>query len=427
MMILYDGHNFEDVDEPETIYSFDIETTSLFENPDTGEWEVFDYAKPPKYYEGCQKAGVPYIWMFGVNDKVYYGTDFSDVERILLTISGKCKKIVWVHNLGYEFQFMRDFLNKYTIESMIARSTRKPIAFYIEEMNIQFRCSYMLTNLSLEKAAERYTSVKKLVGGLDYNKARNPRTVAHMSQTELKYCEMDIVTLYNIICAFKKEYKRLSWIPYTQTGEIRKAFRKLVPFSYVLSIARRTPTDLIYLALQKAFQGGMTHGNCVYLGEIMENIASKDISSSYPRCFFFKMPMGKFREIIPESADDLNREKFAVLYHVEFRNIESKYLNKYILCSKIISGEGIKQDNGRLVKADRIEMYLTEVDYDIITKRAYSIESKKILHAWSALKAYLPVELIKFMLELYANKTTLKGVIGREDFYMKSKQMLNGL
>ena len=40
---------------------------------------------------------------------------------------------------------------------------------YLKMMKNIIRCSYMLTNLSLEKAAEKYTDVRKAVGDLNYN------------------------------------------------------------------------------------------------------------------------------------------------------------------------------------------------------------------------------------------------------------------
>lgn len=426
-MIKYDGSNFTDIDKPGTIYTLDIETTSLFKDPDTREWQVFDYSKPPEYYQGCLKVGIPYIWMIGVNDTVYYGTEFSDIELILLKIAGPKKKILWIHNSAWEFQFMRDFLEHYHIDRMIARSVRKPIAYTIRELNIQVRCTYMLTNLSLAKAAERYTDIRKKSGDLDYNIARHPGTVQYMSETELSYCEYDILTLYKIVLYFKRKYKQLSWIPYTQTGEVRKEFRKRVNFHYVCKIRKKVPSDQIYLILQKAFQGGMTHGNALYIGQIIEDVLSFDIASSYPTTFLFKFPVGKFRKILPETAVKMDPEKYAIIYHVKFHNVSPAKLNKYILNSKIISGSGIYADNGRLIEAKEIEMYLTEVDYNIITQEAYNMDKPEVLEAWYSIKGYLPKELIMFALELYNDKTRLKGVEGQEDFYMKQKQMLNSL
>lgn len=427
-MIKWDPNSFKDVNQKDTVYTLDIETTSLFKDSETGEWGVFDHSKPPEFYQGCEKAGVPYIWMFGINDTVYYGTNFSDIEKILIMIGNAGHtKYLWIHNSAFEFQFMRDFLDKYTIENLIARATRKPIAYTIAELDIQVRCSYMLTNLSLAKAAERYTDLRKRSGDLDYNKARSPRTVPYMTEEELAYCEYDILTLYHIVRYFLTQYGAFKRIPYTQTGEVRKAFRKTVSFGYIKTIARRTASDRLYCIQQKAFQGGMTHGNALYVNSLVHDVGSKDIASSYPTTFLFKMPMFKFRKIPTEKVWTANRDNWALLIRCRFYGIESRKLNKYILNSKIVSGSGVVADNGRLVKASVIEMYLTDVDFDIITQDAYKIDRVEILEAYTSMKAYLPRELITFALQLYNDKTRLKGVAGQEDFYMKQKQMLNSL
>ena len=150
----------------DNIYTFDIEVSSLFNIG--GKWQKFDYSI--KDYSNIDIASCVYICMFGVNDNVYYFRNFSFFENVLKHISDiETRKIIYVHNLGYEFQFLRMFLKNYTIENMLATAPHKPISFYIKELNIEFRCSYRLTNLSLTKSAENYTNVRKMVGDLDYN------------------------------------------------------------------------------------------------------------------------------------------------------------------------------------------------------------------------------------------------------------------
>lgn len=431
-MIEFSPDTFKDPGKSKTIYTLDIETTSLFRFPD-GEYLPFDYTNPPEFYQGITKIAIPYIWMFGVDDTVYYGREFQDLEQVFRLISDSDhEKIIWVHNLSFEFTFLQDIFEQYPVENMIARSVRKPIAFNVPAFNLQFRCTLMLTNLSLERAAERYTDVRKKRGDLDYNKCRTPRTP--LTDTELGYCEYDIITLFNIVRYFLKYYKRLSWIPYTQTGEVRKAFRKRVSYRYIVKMRKKVPSDILYLKLNKAFQGGMTHPNSLYTGRTMEGIPSYDIASSYPTIMMLPIfAQGEFRKITGDIADRLNRKNWCILYHVKLYGVEAAKLNKYILGSKIIkqADETAKgneyhkyYDNGRLVRADMIEMYLTEIDYDII-REAYHIKRIEILEAYAAVKGYLPKELIQFILELYNNKTKLKDVPGQEDFYMKQKQMLN--
>ena len=421
-MIRYDKDNFKA--KPGAIYTLDIETTSLFEMDD-GSYQVFDYSKKPSYYAGREKIAVPYIYMFGVNDTVYYGRDFRELREIFQAISGT-DEIVYIFNLSFEFQFMIDLLEDLHIERMIARSVRKPIAFTVSEWRIEFRCAYMLTGLTLERAAEQYTDVKKRAGDLDYNVARSPLT--DLTETELGYCEYDIICLYKIILFYKKRYKRLRWIPYTQTGEIRKEYKKRVKYSHRLWIAKHTPTDAMYIRLQKAFVGGYVHGNGLYIKQILPGILGYDIASSYPfQIFSNKYPMYKFRPCTPEAANQLDRDKWAILYHVRFHGIRGRKFNHFILNSKIISATGRYCDNGRLVEATSAEMICTEVDFDIITKSAYKIDRIEYIGVWISPKDYLPAELRRFVAELYRDKTTLKGIPEKVDIYHKQKVFCNGL
>ena len=134
MMTLFDN-NLEDeenqgfkpkrskrIDKPvsDTIYVFDIETTSLFDF--NGVYKTFDYSKDASFYDGIDKVSLCYIWMFGVNDKVYYGRELRDFEKVLLSISSPdCYKVIWCHNLSYEMCFLMNILEeKYTITDVCA-------------------------------------------------------------------------------------------------------------------------------------------------------------------------------------------------------------------------------------------------------------------------------------------------------------------
>ena len=135
-MELFTESSFEPIDG--AIYSLDIETTSLFEMED-GSYQCFDSSRPPAYYAGRDKIAIPYIWMFGVNDRVYYGRDFRQLSRVFELIKSDKMNYVFVHNLSFEFQFLRDLLEGKDIERMICLAVRHPIAFTVPEYNIQFR------------------------------------------------------------------------------------------------------------------------------------------------------------------------------------------------------------------------------------------------------------------------------------------------
>ena len=415
----------------DTIYTLDIETTSLFQYPDG--WGVFDYSIDADVYKDFNKAAVPYIWQAGIEAdgkcNVYYGREFKDIEHFFKTIADpEQRKIIWVFNLGYEMQFLRDIFQHYTITKMCCRQMRKPIRFILQELNLEFRCAYMLTGLSLEKAAEQYTTLEKLTGDLDYNQVRSPLT--KLSEDEKAYCEMDIRTLQAIIEHYRKDYGKLSAIPLTLTGEVRKELRDSVDMQYIYNIRKQVPQSAhIQALLMRAFMGGITHACYLYsgTGHVYKDICSWDMASAYPAVMLSeRYPSSRWIKITPEGANKADRKYWAALYHVTFTNIESKMFNNYILASKAVDGSGVQIDNGRLIRADHLRMVLTSVDFDIILQ-CYDIDSIEYHECYINRMDYLPIELRKYVIKLYKRKTELKGVKGAEDEYRRSKTRCNSL
>ena len=97
--------------------AFDIETTSFYIDNDTGA--VIDYKQKMKIkseidanYEP-EKAAIMYIWQFGINGRVIVGRTWNEFIEMLdfishfLHLNENKRLVVYVHNLGFEFQFMR--------------------------------------------------------------------------------------------------------------------------------------------------------------------------------------------------------------------------------------------------------------------------------------------------------------------------------
>lgn len=415
----------------DNIYTFDIETISLFKINNT--WQPFDYNKSSEFYSTIQKAAVPYIWQFGINDTVYYGREFSDFTDILYKLSDPAvMKFIYIHNAAYEMQFMIDLFqdNEWTITNMCARNIHQPIQYTIKELNITIRCSYMLTNLKLEQAAKKYTNVEKATGDLDYNIMHSPKST--LTEQELHYCEMDIITLYEIIKHFREEYKHIYSIPLTQTGEVRKAIRKNVDYWYYKKMWDLVPNEKMYCYLIKAFQGGITHANALYSNQTLHNVWSYDINSSYPYCLTaFKYPSEPFFQIKEKQIEKL-KETHAFLYHLKLTNVRSKLYNHFLSKSKVshfIKGDKGAVDNGRIVRCESCDLVCTEIDLEMI-KLSYECDIK-ILSVFASFKKYLDKRIIMFILNAYKDKTQLKNKAKEDDeinaYYMKQKQAVNSI
>lgn len=248
-----------------TIYTFDIESTSvvLHEN------KVYDQDFYEKLTEKEKKQayvyGYMYIWQFSINDIVYYGRTWDEFKMFFAKVfkDTNIHSIVYVHNLSMETQFLRNVLN---IEKVFARQKYKPIYFSVK--NIDFRCSYYLTQAKLEKLPKLYNlPVEKMTGDLDYKKIRHYKT--DLTPDELKYCENDCLILYELIKKFKAEYKKIKDIPLTKTGilrrKVKQEMRKSKSFRCKMrELVNKDPE--LFNVLVRAFSGGYTHANFILPG-----------------------------------------------------------------------------------------------------------------------------------------------------------------
>ena len=117
-----------------------------------------------------------YIWMIGFDNICYYGRTIQELQKFLNTInhylkSEEYKCICLIHFAPYEFAFLCNF---FKFENIFATDKNKPIKW--DWKQIEFRCSFVLSNMDLGTLAEKYCHTKKLKGDLDYNVVRYPQT-----------------------------------------------------------------------------------------------------------------------------------------------------------------------------------------------------------------------------------------------------------
>lgn len=394
--------------------AFDIETTSLTTND--------------------EKHAFMYIWMFGLCDTVYYGRTWDEFLWFMDEISSRLdtyqdkRLVVFVHNLSFEFQFLYKLFEWHQVFSM---KPHKPI-YAVTNTGIEFRCSYFLSGLKLEKVASNLTAHKleKQVGSLDYDKIRHHLTP--MSEEELKYCAYDILILLAYIDEQICEYENINYIPFTNTGRVRTFCRKQTLYknheSYSNLMKGLTLTEDDYTQLKRAFQGGFTHANAYYSGKTMYNMDSYDFASSYPYVMVSNLfPMSTPEEVEIESDDELYNylERYCCMFDARFTKIYSITTFEHPISeSKCWSRKNVMSDNGRVVEADSISITLTENDFFTI-EEFYEWETLSISNFKIMKKEYLPRSFILAILDLYGAKTMLKDVKGKEAEYMRSKNMIN--
>lgn len=393
------------------ILTFDIEVSSAWKTK-KGKMIGYKPGKSSEYWNSLDKYSLPYIWQFSFNEAVYYGREIESFKKVLVDLPDDVEFKIFVHNLAYEFHAA--LINLFTVEKVFARTPHAPMYVYFKEHpNIQFCCSYILTNMSLDTWGKQLGVLKK-TGDLNYYKLRTP--LSKLTKKELGYCEQDCLVVYAGIKDHieNQGYKDVFDIPLTSTGKVRRPFKKMVTndAKYMRDIKKLVPESVDeYERWRKIFAGGFTHCNRKYLDKVVEGpIYHVDIASSYPFILCaYKFPYSKWAylgQVMPDPSKFDNRAYICVL---RFKKLKCKTWNTYISTSKIVDGHKLIKDNGRLLYGEDVILYMTEFDYDIIM-RTYQPDPDEIepLGCWTCGKQYLPRCYIDFVLTQYGNKTSLK-------------------
>lgn len=377
---------------------------------------------------------IMYIWQMCIDDCVIVGRTWEDFDALLARIRGVMYKgqtlVIWVHNLSYEFQFLRG-IYRFAPEEVFCVKSRKILKCTMYDGMIEYRCSYLQTNMSLD-VFTRSMGVKhqKLSGAeYDYDKPRYPWTP--MTDAEIAYCYNDVAGLCEAIrVEMQRDGDTLYSIPLTSTGyarrDAKKAMSGLQHDDYKL-------TQEVYHALREAFRGGNTHANRFYTGWIITNVKSADRVSSYPDVLCnCQYPTGQWREDCLTNASDIDlyisRGK-ALLLRVAINGLRLRnpaWGCPYLTWDKGRHIRGEQVDNGRIIKADHYETTITDIDYKIMVAE-YVWDSLHVIDSWYNHYGYLPPRFTDCIRKYYTDKTELKNVAGQELYYGLSKAKLNSL
>lgn len=393
------------------------------------------------FYDGDEPRACMYVWQLclGDSEQIIVGRTWEEFTRIIRLIrkhfhtSSKRVLILWVHNLAYEFQFIRKLFKWQKVFSL---DKRVPL-YALTPYGIEFRCSYRLSGYSLETVAKNllHHDFKKLVGNLDYSKIRHSTTP--LTDAEMAYNIADV----QIVCAYIAERieidGNITKLPLTKTGYVRNAckvacygsdHKKPKYYKYRKFMSELTMSPDEYTLLRCAFMGGFTHANAFSVGKIIERVTSQDFISSYPFALFSeKYPMSKGELCYPDVEEVYkNLNVYAWILDIELYDVESKVIeDDFISYSRCVKCEGYTLNNGRVNKAKYIHIVVTSVDFQIIFKTYHFYGGVKIIRAYKYFLSYLPTDFINEMLTYYEYKTTLKGVTGKEVEYLHGKENLN--
>jgi len=335
---------------------------------------------------------------------------------------------IYIHNLSYDWIFLRKFFFREFGFPEHQLNTKPLYPITISFANgIILKDSLCLSQRSLEKWGEdMQVEHAKAVGKWDYDIIRDFDTWTP-TEDELIYATNDVLCGVECIDAMMKAiHKTITSMPFTMTGvprgESRNEGRKHNAHQWAVGILPKTYARQELDELE--FHGGFTHTNR-FIKDIVfpsdypcvgTNPECEDIASSYPfNCIANKMPCERFfpcpsKKITPEYIRR-NSEDYAFLIHlkafgVRLRN--PRFPMPSIAKSKCLSSVNIISDNGRVLNADYIEMWLNDVDFLLIYEH-YHFDRMILEDVECARKDYLPRWFTDYIYKLFEKKTRLKG------------------
>lgn len=390
-----------------------------------------------------------YIWGFKIDDYIVVGRYyqefiiFIDQLKKAFNLLGKDKIIFYVHNLSYDFQFTYQFLREYDKEHFKIFATDKRKLLYFDIEGFEFRCSYKLSNMSLDRWCSKENGVKykKLTGTMDYKQLIYPDD--NLKRNDFKYFIGDLISLADCIkCKLENDEKNLSNIPLTSTGYAREYTKEMTihDFRYRYYLSRMTLTPKVYNKCIQTKVGGDTHTNRFYQGQVIDSsvvgdFLSMDIKSSYPfSMLLFPVPVSNFLyygDIKSLKELDNVTHDYACLFYVYFEHIWIKPYNplSVISISKIIDSKSIDiVDNGRLIEGHGVILAVNEVRFKHIINN-YDYKGIKVWDMYIADKDLIPYNYRKCVFDLFKQKCDLEKYKGTNKvwIYEKFKNLLNSL
>lgn len=384
---------------------------------------------------------VMYVWQWAFGpDRVVIGRTWNDfitfAGHIRKALKKKERLFILVHNLSFEFSFLKG-IYPFNVDEVFCMDRRK-VAKCTMWGFLEFRCSYIHSNMSLDK----YTKAMKVdhakLHNFDYDKVRWWFTP--LDNDELDYITNDVVGLVEAATyEMQRDGDNFYTFPLTSTGYVRRDVKEAMRHVNYRSIKNQLPDIELYTMLREEFRGGNTHANRYYVDVTLQNIVghSADRCSAYPEeicnCMY---PVSPFTFVKPEDTtweklQDLMLVKGkAILARVKIYDISLQdqywgcpYLAKS-KCRNIINGVF---DNGRILSADYVETTVNDIDIGIIAQE-YNCAIEPITLAY-ARYGHLPSALVDVVLKYFRLKNQLKGLTDEDSqyYYMKSKNKLNSI
>lgn len=371
------------------------------------------------------------------------------VERYALNPKKRVVNII--HNASFDLSYLIGFFQEFLpMENAGGVFIEKNKIVSYQQWAFEWRCTYLLTQMSLEKwTKEMNVEHQKRVGMYDYEKIVYPDT--ELDEQSLLYDRDDVLGLYEAFLGQLESYgDNLSTVPLTSTGYARRLFReganKDTYYREKYFISNRLDVRS-YKYCINSFSGGFTHNNRFYKSKIVDprklgykSIGHRDFRSMYPsimraypmatgkpelyydvRKAFYRNNMNPTIKNIIDMAPEYSSITHLKLYEgtcIKDDKISMPLLQKS-KCVKPVSFRAIC-DNGRILSivSGECEMYVDNYTLDILN-RQYDLEYS-IIGVIRFKNEMLPKCLADVVDELFKKKSDYK-------MKMKEQEKLYGI
>lgn len=381
-----------------------------------------------------EPQGLMYIWQWAFGQDVLIGRTWEEyrlaLERIKAELPADTWLVVWVHNLSYDWHYLRGVVEFGEVFATASRTILRADA----EGWMELRCSYLHSGYSLDEWLKAL-NVPDTKLTMDYSVKRFPWTP--LTQDEIDYCCHDVLGVVEAIqIELARDGDTLATIPPTSTGyirrELKRALAEQVPRARMLEMQ---PDWGCYQLLREAFRGGNTHASRYYSGRIIRDVGHVDRSSSYPDVLcHHRYPVGRWQHVTKGTLEDIARNLqsgYAMVIRLRLWGVKLKHPLltgcPYIpvaKCTLLCNPRERQEDNGRILEARFLDITVTDIDLKIILDQ-YTVELAEVKEYYKSKYGLLPDAVTEILKHHYEIKTQLKGVAGREAEYAHSKSVLN--
>lgn len=396
--------------------------------------QVFVYSQHKKYIRICSGFDIEttrienhaymWVWQLSWNDDILIMRKWSEFAALVAAVNTwlqpkKAYILLWVANLGHEFAFLA---RQFRWSKIFARESHNPLTASTGQ--IEFReCLSISGGGGLANLAKNYCTIRKLKGELNYDIPRNSFTQildgTNGTENEMGYIINDVTILSQWADYIFREFSDNGKdIPLTSTSIVRNDIRIAAEKTGAIDDIRKAVHELYpdrvnyNYFMSFLFRGGYTHANIWYVCCKWENTIGVDFTSSYPAVMLQKYyPMTPFVDCDcacdGKSITDEKLQTKCMIMTVDIDNIERTTFHAIESDHKIIKYKNAQFDNGRLYKAEKIRVCLTELDYEIYTK-FYKWEKITVVESLCAERGKLPNYVLNPLKRYYTLKDRLK-------------------